>query len=263
MVITMLVATAAVAQSRGPSGADGTFNCEDFDTQAQAQEFYDAQGGLAGPNPADLDDDLDGMPCESLSNGMAEDGTMMGGDMTDDTMTGGGLCPEGQFPATAPGDPGEGSLVCFDSQEEADIYSETGEIPGDEPLSVTGEQGDLDCIDFATQEEAQATYNADPSDPNGLDADGDGVACESTTSETTGTEYEDGTAFINGTAPETGDDPDVTADQYDAPETPETPTATETDTVLPDTGGPALLLPAAGLLLATGLIGLTIVRRRL
>jgi hypothetical protein len=39
-------------------------------------------------------------------------------------------------------------------------------------------QADLDCADFATQQEAQATYDADPSDPNGLDADSDGIACE-------------------------------------------------------------------------------------
>ncbi|GAA2811447.1 hypothetical protein GCM10010441_40150 [Kitasatospora paracochleata] len=38
--------------------------------------------------------------------------------------------------------------------------------------------GDLDCANFATQEEAQAVLNADPSDPNHLDADHDGIACE-------------------------------------------------------------------------------------
>ncbi len=37
---------------------------------------------------------------------------------------------------------------------------------------------DLDCADFATQAEAQAELDADPSDPNGLDADDDGIACE-------------------------------------------------------------------------------------
>lgn len=37
---------------------------------------------------------------------------------------------------------------------------------------------DLNCDDFTTQEEAQAVLDADPSDPNGLDADDDGIACE-------------------------------------------------------------------------------------
>ncbi len=39
-------------------------------------------------------------------------------------------------------------------------------------------QGDLNCDDFATQQEAQAEFDADRSDPNGLDGDNDGIACE-------------------------------------------------------------------------------------
>lgn len=39
-------------------------------------------------------------------------------------------------------------------------------------------QDDRDCADFATQEDAQAVYDADPSDPNGLDTDDDDIACE-------------------------------------------------------------------------------------
>ncbi|MDQ0711904.1 hypothetical protein QFZ55_001356 [Streptomyces luteogriseus] len=40
---------------------------------------------------------------------------------------------------------------------------------------------DLDCRDFAFQEDAQAVFDADPSDPNRLDEDqgpDDGIACE-------------------------------------------------------------------------------------
>lgn len=40
-------------------------------------------------------------------------------------------------------------------------------------------QADLNCDDFETQPEAQAELDRDPSDPHGLDGDGDGVACES------------------------------------------------------------------------------------
>ena len=40
-------------------------------------------------------------------------------------------------------------------------------------------QQDLNCDDFATQEEAQAVFDRDRSDPNGLDGnDNDGIACE-------------------------------------------------------------------------------------
>src|SRR5215208_950144 len=39
-------------------------------------------------------------------------------------------------------------------------------------------QADLDCADFATQQEAQTELARDPTDPHNLDADDDGVACE-------------------------------------------------------------------------------------
>lgn len=42
-------------------------------------------------------------------------------------------------------------------------------------------QTDTDCSDYFSQAEAQAAYNADPTDPSGLDADDDGVACETNT----------------------------------------------------------------------------------
>jgi hypothetical protein len=45
-------------------------------------------------------------------------------------------------------------------------------------FSGTAGAADLDCSDFATQGEAQATLIAAPSDPNGLDSDKDGTACE-------------------------------------------------------------------------------------
>jgi hypothetical protein len=41
------------------------------------------------------------------------------------------------------------------------------------------QEGDLyDCDDFTYQEDAQRVYDRDPSDPYGLDADDDGIACE-------------------------------------------------------------------------------------
>lgn len=41
-------------------------------------------------------------------------------------------------------------------------------------------QGDIaNCADFVSQADAQAVLRADPTDPNGLDADIDGLACES------------------------------------------------------------------------------------
>ncbi len=37
---------------------------------------------------------------------------------------------------------------------------------------------DKDCADFASQADAQAALAAEPSDPDNLDADDDGIACE-------------------------------------------------------------------------------------
>jgi hypothetical protein len=42
-----------------------------------------------------------------------------------------------------------------------------------------GQGNRYNCSDFKTQADAQAVLRADPSDPNKLDSDGDGIACES------------------------------------------------------------------------------------
>jgi hypothetical protein len=44
--------------------------------------------------------------------------------------------------------------------------------------AVAAQGGDLNCSDFPSQSAAQAEYDSDPSDPNGLDRDDDGIACE-------------------------------------------------------------------------------------
>lgn len=120
-------------------------------------------------------------------------------------------------------------------------------------------QDTLNCDDFASQAEAQAELRADPSDPNGLDGnDDDGIACESLPAPRDETPVP---AATDTPPPGTTVEPPVDngGDQYNGEVTPQEPTPTEP---LPSTGGPALLLPAAGLLLTTGLIGLQVVRRR-
>ena len=130
---------------------------------------------------------------------------------------------------------------------------EDGTMMGD---GGAGGTEDLDCADFATQEEAQANLDADPSDPNGLDADNDGIACEEPDDGNGGTVTGGGEQYKNGGTVTDGDqdgDGNVI-------------TGTVPDTELPDTGGASLggavLLPAAGLLLAAGLIGMRMVRRQ-
>lgn len=149
---------------------------------------------------------------------------------------------------------------------------ERDEVPVEGSVSPGG---DLDCEDFATQQEAQAVFNQDTSDPNGLDADNDGLACEDfdyATGGMTGNDVDDDTVGMDDAlgmdddmnggavvdqgagATQYGDD-DATATQYADDEV-----ADDNVTALPDTGGPALLPLAAGLAVA-GFGGLLLKRR--
>lgn len=78
------------------------------------------------------------------------------------------------------------------------------------PPTQAEEGQDLDCVGLleaestpeqaaspeAAQEQAQAVLAGDPTDPNGLDADGDGLACEFEESPTGQVAFEDGTGFV-------------------------------------------------------------------
>jgi hypothetical protein len=59
------------------------------------------------------------------------------------------------------------------------------------------------CSDFSTQEEAKSVYDSDTSDPNNLDGDGDGIACESLPS---------GDSSSNGSSDYTPPDPPDSSD---------------------------------------------------
>ncbi len=65
LATTMLVSGCGEAATspppRRPSGADGTYNCGDFDSHAQAQAYFDKAGDVDG-----LDRDGDGQACETL-----------------------------------------------------------------------------------------------------------------------------------------------------------------------------------------------------
>jgi hypothetical protein len=70
------------------------------------------------------------------------------------------------------------------------------------PAQAQDASDPFDCADFATQEEAQAEYDLDPSDPSGLDGDSDGIACEELSSGT-------------GTSSPAPSDTGASQDQYD------------------------------------------------
>lgn len=112
-------------------------------------------------------------------------------------------------------------------------------------------QDELNCDDFNSQEEAQAELDADPSDPHGLDADNDGIACEELS-----TAGDGGAADDDGAADATGDD----ADEGEVP----------TGGVATGGGGTAssgltlfqLLVGTAGAVAGAGLAAMTIRARR-
>lgn len=96
------------------------------------------------------------------------------------------LAANGEIPI---GETGEQRKLCDSSQDdetntesEQTVETEQPRQPataGEAETRETAAVRDLDCKDFATREEAQAELDRDRSDPNRLDRDKDGVACES------------------------------------------------------------------------------------
>ena len=87
-----------------------------------------------------------------------------------------------RFPADGPGpDDGVPTSDCPSPISTPRSSSATAPAPAstsreDEPVPTAG---DRDCRDFRSQAEAQAVLDADRSDPERLDGDRDGEACES------------------------------------------------------------------------------------
>jgi hypothetical protein len=106
-------------------------------------------------------------------------------------------------------------------------------------------QDRLNCGDFDSQKEAQRELDRDPSDPNNLDADNDGMACDV---------YDYGDDGGSGPAD----------DQY-SPETPvDNPNGVRPGTTsqMPNTGGPPYLAVGAVLLLGAAVVaGRGVLRR--
>jgi len=126
-------------------------------------------------------------------------------------------------------------------------------VPGAVDAQQTTDQ--FDCGDFQFQEEAQAVFNQDRSDPHGLDGpigeafDGvEGVACEEL-------------PHTPGSGQRAGDPASPGRRQY-AEE--EVIRRTIPDRRLSNTGGSPLILPASALLLGAGLLlGRSVLRRAL
>ena len=137
--VLVAVALGSGALVVGMASPAAALNCPDFDTHAEAQAFLRADPS----DPEGLDADNDGIACESLSP------------------------PQDLVPVVK--GPVSGNVV-------ASVTGGAGPITAS---VVRGQVNDQDCGDFATQAAAQAHLDADKSDPDNLDADNDGQACES------------------------------------------------------------------------------------
>lgn len=214
---------------------DADLDCEDFETQEEAQAVLDED--LADPN--NLDPNADGIACALLPSAADSDPAARNGaaveaeqDATDETQTREErrAARQAELPANqddaAQDSPAvtcadfttaEDAQDAFDADpvELANLDADANGIACEELLDTEPEpieeeltraerraqrnqdeepadveividapaqplvREDIDCIDFAFQEEAQQVYNQDVSDPYNLDPNGDGFACSS------------------------------------------------------------------------------------
>jgi Excalibur calcium-binding domain len=145
-----LTLLAAVGPGAGAALAAGTDvkNCDDFRYQEDAQLVLDADSD----DPNDLDRDGDGVACETRPHRPA---------ITDVSID------------------EESDSSSDDDQTTSTASSATTWTATDTSHESSTSTRDRDCADFDTQAEAQAVLDDDPSDPERLDADDDGIACES------------------------------------------------------------------------------------
>lgn len=146
---TSVVAAALFVGISGTALAAEDLDCNDFATQEQAQAVLDADPS----DPNGLDGDNDGVACESLPRAGTPEPSVP------PTTT------PAPLPPTSPAPPSPPALT-------------TPPAPTTPPIPEPPAQADRDCPDFSSRAEAQAVLDADPSDPERLDADNDGVACE-------------------------------------------------------------------------------------
>jgi hypothetical protein len=115
-------------------------------------------------------------------------------------------------------------------------------------------QDDLNCEDFDSQDEAQAELDRDPSDPNNLDADNDGLACETYPYENSG---DDNGTPVDGQYDDGGGDDGGVDDGVDDPN--DVIDNTNSKKPLPNTGGVSLLGIAVVALALVG-VGASVLR---
>jgi micrococcal nuclease len=137
-------------------------DCSDFRSQAEAQAELERDPS----DPNNLDGDGDGEACETYPYGGG--GAGGGGDLDC-----GDFATQQQAQAVLERNPSDPNRLDADNDGEAcETFPYNGGGGGE------GGGGNLNCADFATQRAAQREFAKDRTDPNNLDADNDGIACE-------------------------------------------------------------------------------------
>jgi Excalibur calcium-binding domain len=142
----------------GGGGRD--LDCADFATQEDAQAVLERDAS----DPNELDADNDGIACEELAGG--------GGGGRDGELDCADFATQREAQAELERDPSDPNNLDADGDGVACETYPYGTGGGG------GGGGDLNCADFATQRAAQREFAKDRTDPNNLDADNDGRACE-------------------------------------------------------------------------------------
>lgn len=182
-VLSLLAATVSLLALSGTAHAQGRV-CDDFGSWEEAQAAFEAdRTGLAN-----LDSDGDGTACETLREDDDEPGTSPQlAALAQNTTTTTSVTPSTPPPSDpvnalvddSPNDDTTTSWSTTTTTSSSDDDS-NGNSDGDSDSDDNGSSGtdDKDCPDFASQADAQAALDAEPGDPDNLDADDDGIACE-------------------------------------------------------------------------------------
>ena len=182
------------------SNARDTHNCSDFDTWSEAQSFYESEGG-PGSDPHRLDNDGDGIACQSLPGAPNSDSGSDTSSSPNATRTPKSkdthncsdfdTWSEAQRFYESEGGPAsdphrldrDGDGVACQSLPGAPNGKSTPEpSPKPVPIPTPGPKNTHNCSDFDTWSEAQSFFESEGgpgSDPHKLDGNDDGIACQS------------------------------------------------------------------------------------
>jgi hypothetical protein len=182
-VLTLLAAVAALLALSGTAHAADR-NCTDFRYQEDAQAVLEADP----TDPNNLDSSHDGKACETLPSRGSSTTTTAPTTTTPTTATEPAnsdavvvvqtTVTTTTTPSTTSSTTTSTTASTSTTTDDSDSDESDDSESDDDNSSSGSSSDDRDCADFASQADAQAALTAKPSDPDNLDADDDGIACE-------------------------------------------------------------------------------------